>query len=117
MLNISDATWAAFQHQSRHRLVPRIDAWLIDVVSAWKTAAPAVRQNELGRMVALATESRMEVERDYAVFAWVCVMLGPDWHQRLADPEIRDRLLSTEFTPEAKLMALDEMFGLAAAPR
>lgn len=112
MLQIAPSQIDAFAQAGVRGLAPRIDAWLQGAAPGWTALAPAVRETELARMLDLAQACGMYSERDYAVFAWVCAMLGPGWASQLSKPELRQVLQSPEWTPEAKLMRLDETFKL-----
>lgn len=112
MLQIAQSQIDAFAQAGVQGLAPRIDAWLLDAAPAWAALDPAVREAELAKMLDLGQTYGMHSERDYAVFAWVCAILGPGWADQLSKPELRQVLQSPEWTPEAKLMRLDETFKL-----
>lgn len=117
MLQISQEMFDAFAEDALVALARRIDGWLPGVAPAWTALAPDRRRTELDAMVALAHDSGMETERDVSVFAWVCAVIGMDWRARLSEPEIASMLSSPEWTCEAKLLRLDETFGLSEAAR
>lgn len=115
MIKISHTQLDALAQDGVQALAPRIGAWLNEVSSAWRSADPAQRQDALPRMLDLAKASGMQSERDYAVFAWICVSLGSNWLDRLSKPDVQSMLRSPEWEPESKLMRLDETFKLTEA--
>lgn len=52
-------------------------------------------------------------ERDFAVFAHLCVASGQDWQQNIIEGDIGGILADPQWEPEAKLLALDEFIAKA----
>lgn len=117
MQQISEKTLNTFEAKNTDLLIERIDSWLGQELLRWTFAASQVRLLHLKQMCGSARAAGMRSERDYAVFAWMCVAIGKDWEKRMWQSELAPSLRNPEFSPEAKLMALDEKFQLSMAER
>ena len=108
MLCVSEGSLQAFEAQAYRALAPRLDAWLATQLPDWRSVPGPQRAEQLHAMIRQAHESGMQSERDFAVFAHLCVEAGPDWRRMLGHPDLGSLLLDPRWEPEAKLLALDE---------
>jgi hypothetical protein len=112
MLVISQTVMEALEARARVPLATRIDDWLVKVRHEWAAAPEAIRRTALLRMLADGHAAGMVCERDAALFACVCVMLGSGWRERLSEPRVSAVLSDPGYQAAAKLLWLEDALQL-----
>ena len=108
MLCVSENSLQVFEANAYKSLAPRIEAWLLTQHPEWSAVPQPVRTRQLDALIHHAQKFGMISERDFAVFAHLCVASGPDWQRNISEGEIGGFLADPQWEPEAKLLALDE---------
>jgi hypothetical protein len=108
VLKISPVQMEALADDGLQRFALKVDAWLTSVSPAWAGREAGPRQDVLQDVVELGRLSRMEVEIDYALFAWILVHLRGDWQAFVKRPKVKD-LLTCENNARAKVRGLYDM--------
>lgn len=114
MLTISARSMSAVSAVPAHQLAPRIDAWMAETFRGWPERAAGERRALIHRAIDRALDWGMEVENDYAMFAFLEAELGASADRFFASTRVavlRDR---EDLNAQSKVFTLFEMLDTAA---
>lgn len=90
-------------------LIVRVDDWLPEMLGGWPTLAPAQRHRTLRDLFGLAERYGLEIEVDWALFAWIMLANGPDWQRFHQRADVQDVLTDPEWNAGSRIVALQDL--------
>lgn len=107
MLSISPSIIKKFEHARLRDLESRLYPWLCSEVAGFAALDPMMARDELHLLLKEAEQADLDVETDFALFAYLLLQDGVNWRTVLAQRNVQDALTIEGVTPSSRLKWLE----------